>query len=31
MQVLIVLYASIITYKIYYYLQDVLPGVSRNI
>ena len=31
MQVLIVLHAPIITYKIYCYLRDVLPAVSRNI
>ena len=31
MQVFIVSHASIITYKIYYYLQYLLPAVSRNI
>ena len=31
MQVLIVSHAPIITYKIYHYLQDLLPVVSRNI
>ena len=31
MQVLMVLYASVITYKMYYYLEDLLPAMSRNI